>query len=62
MHRLVSIIDRLEVEKAELLEACQLAAIVLAEHEQYDGDEPSRESEAAEACRNALTKAEPPTK
>jgi hypothetical protein len=42
----------------ELLEACNLAEAVLAEHEQYDCDEfgdgePSRESEAAQACRTA---------
>ena len=43
----------------ELLEGCRLAAAVLAEHEQYDGDEPSRESEAADVCHAALAKAEP---
>lgn len=42
----------------KLLEACKLFEAILAEHEQYDGDEPSRESEAAEACRVAISKAE----
>jgi len=49
--------QRLDAEKAELVEACQLSLTVLAEHEQYDGWEASRESEAADVCRVALTKA-----
>lgn len=53
--------DRLKAEKAELVEACKLSEAVLAEHEQYDDDDevPSRESEAAEACRTALANAKP---
>lgn len=46
----------------ELLEACKLSEAVLAEHEQYDDnddDGPSRESEAAQACRAAIAKVEP---
>lgn len=54
-------IDRLEAEKKELLQACRLSEAVLADHAQYDNDDelPNRESEAAEACRIALAKAEP---
>ena len=47
---------RLIAAAPELLEACELAEAVLAEHEQHDGDEPSRESEAAVACRAAIAK------
>lgn len=50
---------RLIAAAPELLEACKLSEAVLAEHEQYDGSEPSRESEAAQACRAALATAEP---
>lgn len=48
---------------SKMQEACKLSEAVLAEHEQYDDDDdiPSRESEAAEACRVALAKAEPTT-
>ena len=40
------------------LEALRLCEAVLAEHEQYDEGEPSRESEAAEAARDAIAQTE----
>jgi len=52
-------IDRLEAEKAELLETCKLAEIALRDHPQYDNldDEPSLEAIGFEACRAAIARA-----
>ena len=49
---------RLIAAAPAMLEALQLCEAVLAEHEQYDEGEPSRESEAAEAARDAIARTE----
>ena len=48
---------RLIAAAPAMLEALRLCEAVLAEHEQYDEGEPSRESEAAEAARDAIAQA-----